>query len=62
MGLRIMRSRAGTIGGALTVENLPEGGVGVTCVVALGGDAVQNTVESGRKKQKPKREKTDTHR
>lgn len=35
MGLRIMQSRAGMIGGTLTFEQLPQGGAGVTCSVPV---------------------------
>ena len=35
MGLRIMRSRAGMIGGTLTLGNHPDGGARVLCTVAL---------------------------
>ena len=34
MGLRIMQSRAGMIGGTLEVENCPSGGAKVVCSVS----------------------------
>ena len=37
MGLRIMKSRAGMIGGTLTVKNAPEGGAQVACEIAIAG-------------------------
>jgi signal transduction histidine kinase len=62
MGLRIMRSRAGTIGGTLKVENSQGKGVGVTCVVALGGSAGQNQIDRGHKTKNFKKQKADSHR
>jgi PAS domain S-box-containing protein len=62
MGLRIMQSRAATVGGKLVVENLPRGGVSVTCTVALPDGSEQNDDERGRKKEKSKPQKTDSHR
>jgi len=42
MGLRIMQSRASMIGGNLTVENRSEGGVRVTCTIALASASTQH--------------------
>ncbi len=62
LGLRIMQSRADTIGGTLLVENCAEGGVRVTCAVALDSSAKQNGNDRGRKKQKSKNQEADPHR
>jgi PAS domain S-box-containing protein len=62
MGLQIMKSRAGMIGGTLVVENSPGGGVKVVCSVALTVEAKHNGRSRGRKKEKYKFKKTDTHR
>jgi PAS domain S-box-containing protein len=62
MGLRIMQSRAGTIGGTLNVGNGDKGGVCVTCTVALVNDSTQNGNDCGGKKQKSENKKADTHR
>jgi PAS domain S-box-containing protein len=62
MGLRIMQSRAGTIGGILSVENRAEGGVLITCNVALASDLKSNENKNGRKKETSRRQKTDLHR
>ena len=52
MGLRIMQSRAGMIGGTLVAENNPAGGARIVCVVALNAGARQKTNPRGRKKEK----------
>jgi two-component system, LuxR family, sensor kinase FixL len=41
MGLRIMQTRAGMIGGTLAMENRPEGGTRVLCAVMLPGPAAK---------------------
>ncbi|MFO1487649.1 MAG: response regulator [Verrucomicrobiota bacterium] len=57
MGLQIMKSRAGMIGGSLAVENLPEKGVEVVCSVALTAAPKQNPNSRGRKtKTQPQKE------
>jgi len=62
MGLRIMQSRASTIGGNLIVENGAEGGVLITCNVALTSDLKTNENKNGRKKETSRRQKADLHR
>ena len=62
MGLRIMRSRAGMIGGTLAVENNPEGGARITCAVTLAAQPRQPANASARKKEKPKIRHADSHR
>jgi PAS domain S-box-containing protein len=52
MGLRIMQSRATTIGGKLTIEEGAGGGVRVTCTVALSDAPKHHGSESGGKTQK----------
>jgi PAS domain S-box-containing protein len=54
MGLRIMQSRAGMIGGTLVTENNPAGGARVICSVALKADPGQNGGSHERKKDKSK--------
>lgn len=61
MGLHVMQSRAGTIGGNLTVETGASRGVLITCNVALNSDQKPNENENGRKKEKSRRAKTDLH-
>lgn len=55
MGLRIMRSRAGLIGGAVTVENVPAGGVEVTCSVPLAAVSRSTQHETSVEKEKLRR-------
>jgi signal transduction histidine kinase len=62
MGLRIMQSRAGMIGGTLAVENNPEGGARITCAVTLAAQPRQPANASARKKEKPKIRHADSHR
>ena len=62
MGLRIMQSRAGMIGGTLAVENNPEGGARITCAVTLAAQPRQPANASARKKEKPKTRQADSHR
>jgi signal transduction histidine kinase len=52
MGLRIMQSRAGMIGGTLVTGNQPQGGATVICSVALQSGIKQNGPRRGRKKEK----------
>jgi PAS domain S-box-containing protein len=54
MGLRIMQSRAGMIGGILTVGNQAGGGANVICSVALKRPLRQNGHGRGRKKENSK--------
>jgi PAS domain S-box-containing protein len=61
MGLRIMQSRAGMIGGTLSVENNPEGGARIICVVGLATGTKQKANASGRKKEKSKIRQADSH-
>jgi len=51
MGLRIMQSRAGMIGGTLVAENNPAGGARIVCIVVLNAGARQKTNARGRKKE-----------
>mgnify|MGYP001221508672 CR=1 FL=1 len=62
MGLRIMRSRAETIGGTVAVENNPQGGVCVTCTVALPIAARNNKDSRGHKEEKSKIQTANPHR
>ncbi len=62
MGLRIMQSRAGMIGGTLTVEKNPEGGARICCAIAPAPGAIQKANSSGRRKEKSKDRQTDPHR
>ncbi len=62
MGLRIMQSRAGMIGGTLVTQNRPAGGATVICSVALANSIKQNGRQRGRKEEKPKIQKADSHR
>lgn len=52
MGLRIMQSRAGMIGGTVFFGNHPAGGASVVCSVAIGGVPPQNQQNRARKKNK----------
>lgn len=52
MGLRIMQSRAGMIGGTLVVENNPSGGARVVCSVARKVDLQGKAVQRADKKEK----------
>jgi two-component system, LuxR family, sensor kinase FixL len=53
MGLRIMQSRAGMIGGTLTMENHPEGGARVLCTVALPDSGIKPKANArGRQNEK----------
>lgn len=61
MGLRIMQSRAGMIGGALSVTNRPAGGASVNCSVSV-PPGERPTSTRARKKEKSKREKADSDR
>jgi signal transduction histidine kinase len=61
MGLRIMKSRAGMIGGTLTMKNTPAGGAQVTCEIAIAGTHHKRN-ERGRKKETPEIPKADLHR
>ena len=54
MGLRIMQSRAGMIGGKLTVENNRNGGACVVCSIALKTPGEQKENLRGRTKEKSK--------
>jgi signal transduction histidine kinase len=47
IGLRIMSSRAGMIGGDLSVKNDPVGGTIVTCEVAVVNDELKNRADLG---------------
>jgi PAS domain S-box-containing protein len=58
MGLRIMQSRAGMIGGTLTFEHLPGGGAGVTCSVPVRRPAKKS--QHGQKEEDKK--KANRHR
>jgi len=62
MGLRIMQSRAGMIGGTLVMDNNPEGGARIVCAVALDAGAEQKGSNRGGKKDKSKVRKADSHR
>jgi two-component system sensor kinase FixL len=62
MGLQIMQSRAGMIGGTLAAANHPGGGASIVCSVALNGAAKHNAGSRGRKKEKHQIQKTDSHR
>jgi signal transduction histidine kinase len=62
MGLRIMQSRAGMIGGTLTTENNPDGGARVVCTVARDAVTAQKRNDNGRKKEKSKSQQADPHR
>jgi signal transduction histidine kinase len=62
MGLRIMQSRAGMIGGTLAMENNPEGGARIVCAVPLGAGSAQKGSNRGGKKDKSKVRKADSHR
>jgi len=61
MGLRIMESRAGMIGGTLAMENPPGGGARVICEIPAAG-ANKKHNDCGRKKEKPEIEKANSHR
>ncbi|MFO1475386.1 MAG: response regulator [Verrucomicrobiota bacterium] len=54
MGLRIMRSRAGMIGGTLATENRPEGGAQVICSVPAGRPASTPRYSRARSQEKNK--------
>ena len=54
MGLRIMQSRAGMIGGTLAVENNPDGGARVVCAVALAPVTQPKANSRGRNQEKRK--------
>jgi PAS domain S-box-containing protein len=60
MGLRVMQSRAGMIGGTLSFEQLPSGGASVTCMVPL--RRVPRKTESRHGHKKEKRKETDSDR
>jgi PAS domain S-box-containing protein len=62
MGLRIMQSRAGMIGGTLTVENSPEGGGRVVCAVAMPAGTMRNANAGERKTRQHKGRQTDPDR
>jgi PAS domain S-box-containing protein len=62
MGLQIMRSRAGMIGGNVAIQNAPRGGVQVVCSVALSPGAAHNEEKRGRKKEEHKIKKARSHR
>jgi signal transduction histidine kinase len=62
MGLQIMQSRAGMIGGTLLASNHPSGGASIVCSVALTVESKHNGRSRGRKKEKHKFKKADTHR
>jgi len=51
MGLQIMQSRAGMIGGTLAAANHPGGGASIVCSVAFSGAAKHNAFSRGRKKE-----------
>jgi two-component system, LuxR family, sensor kinase FixL len=51
MGLQIMQSRAGMIGGTLAAANHPGGGASIVCSVAISGAAKHNAASRGRKKE-----------
>ena len=51
MGLRIMQSRAGMIGGTLALDNSPDGGARVLCALALKPNTEQKAKPGGRKKK-----------
>jgi PAS domain S-box-containing protein len=53
MGLRIMQSRAGMIGGSLATENNPEGGARIICKLSPAASAKPKKNENGTKKEKP---------
>jgi two-component system, LuxR family, sensor kinase FixL len=55
MGLRIMQSRAGMIGGKLVIENNRNGGASVVCSIALQAPRRQKENPRGRTKEKSKR-------
>jgi signal transduction histidine kinase len=61
MGLRLMESRAGMIGGMLVTENQPGGGARVICEAPL-VPARSRIHTRGRKELKPENQKTDSHR
>jgi PAS domain S-box-containing protein len=61
MGLHIMQSRAGMIGGTLRTENDPRGGARVICRVALGTGAKPKRNASGRKTKTSEIRETDPH-
>lgn len=61
MGLRIMASRAGMIGGTLVTENNPAGGARVTCAIPGAGTKQKNN-DRGGKKEKPEIQEADSHR
>jgi signal transduction histidine kinase len=62
MGLRIMQSRAGMIGGTLALDNNPKGGGRVLCAVALSSNSEQKANASGPKKKQLQGEKADSDR
>jgi len=62
MGLQIMKSRAGMIGGTLAIENSPSGGVKVVCSVAFTGKSKHNGRSRGRKKENYDLPKADPRR
>ena len=62
MGLRIMNSRAGMIGGILSIANNAEGGACVACTVDRGSAAPKDGEQRGSKKEKSKIKKADSHR
>jgi PAS domain S-box-containing protein len=62
MGLQIMQSRAGMIGGTLAVANHAGGGASIVCSVALNGAAKHTAGSRGRHKEKHQIQKMDSHR
>ena len=61
MGLQIMKSRAGMIGGTLTIENA-QSGAQVICSVAIKDRTEQNPNNRARKKENRPRQKVRPHR
>ena len=52
MGLRIMQSRAGMVGGTLVLDNNPSGGARVSCAVSRESNSRRNKGSHARKKEK----------
>lgn len=52
MGLRIMQSRAGMVGGILVLDNNPSGGARVSCAVSRKSNSKSNKGSHARKKEK----------
>lgn len=52
MGLRIMQSRAGMIGGTLVLDNIPSGGARVSCALSRKSKPSRNKGNHGHKKEK----------